>query len=355
MVPLAFLVGVLRSRLARSGVGDLLLALGRGTPIRDALAGALADPTLEIAYWLPEQARYVSAEGKPLPEQPDGRGDDARRARGPADGCAPARPDCSPTSRSSSTRSPRPPGSGSTTSGSRRSCARRSRSSRRSSTPLRRCSARSTATARIANLNDAAWQRERLRRGERRQGPAVLGRLRRPGGASEARRRFEEAAPAHEAASFEHTFVNQLGERLTIAWSTAPLYEEDGSVRYVVCGGLDITERERQHRAAPGQRGAPAGRDRRVAGRDRRVRPRRHDHPLEPGCGADLRLDGRAGGRREGQAPAAGSRSGAGRALSPRPRRRGLHGRREHEGAQRRVVRQRRDRRSADPRLGRAT
>ena len=74
MVPLAFLVGVLRSRLARSGVGDLLLALDRGTPIRDALAGALGDPTLEIAYWLPERERYVSADGKPLPEQPEGRG-----------------------------------------------------------------------------------------------------------------------------------------------------------------------------------------------------------------------------------------------------------------------------------------
>jgi PAS domain S-box-containing protein len=43
-----------------------------------------------------------------------------------------------------------------------------------------------------------------------------------------------------------YLFVNQLGERLTIAWSTAPLYDDDGSVRYVVCGGLDITERQRQ-------------------------------------------------------------------------------------------------------------
>ena len=74
MVPLAFLVGVLRSRLARSAVGDLLLALDRGRPIRDALAVALGDPTLEIAYWLPERERYVSADGKPLPDQPEGRG-----------------------------------------------------------------------------------------------------------------------------------------------------------------------------------------------------------------------------------------------------------------------------------------
>ena len=66
MVPLAFLAGVLRSRLARAAAGDLLLALGRGTPLRDALADALRDPTLEIAYWLPERNRFVSADGKEI-------------------------------------------------------------------------------------------------------------------------------------------------------------------------------------------------------------------------------------------------------------------------------------------------
>ena len=64
---------MLRSRLARSGVGDLLLELGKGTPIRDAIARALHDPTLEIAYWLPEGGRYVTAAGKPLPEASDAR------------------------------------------------------------------------------------------------------------------------------------------------------------------------------------------------------------------------------------------------------------------------------------------
>ena len=68
LVPVAFLAGVLRSRLARAGVGDVLLALAGGTPIRDAMAQTLGDPTLEIAYWLPESGRYVSADGKPLVE-----------------------------------------------------------------------------------------------------------------------------------------------------------------------------------------------------------------------------------------------------------------------------------------------
>ena len=48
---------------------------------------------------------------------------------------------------------------------------------------------------------------------------------------------FEEAAPFHREAGFEHTFVNRAGQVLTIAWSTAPLYDEQGNVRNVVCGG----------------------------------------------------------------------------------------------------------------------
>ena len=48
----------------------------------------------------------------------------------------------------------------------------------------------------------------------------------------------------------KHTFVNPRGEERTIAWSTAPLHDEHGNVRNVICGGLDVTERERQlHRA----------------------------------------------------------------------------------------------------------
>ena len=66
-VPFAFLVGLLRSRLSRAAaVSDLVARLGRGRPapgLRDALAEALADPSLSLAYWVPEQDGYVDAEG----------------------------------------------------------------------------------------------------------------------------------------------------------------------------------------------------------------------------------------------------------------------------------------------------
>jgi signal transduction histidine kinase len=79
-VPFAFLFGLLRSRLTRAGaVGDLVARLTdaperRGT-LRDALADALGDSSLELAYWIPSRDSYVDADGSPveLPRGGSGR------------------------------------------------------------------------------------------------------------------------------------------------------------------------------------------------------------------------------------------------------------------------------------------
>ena len=67
--PLVFLGGLLRARLVRAKVGGLVVELG-GTPggdgLRDALARTLPDPTVEVAYWIPEEARYVDEHGRAL-------------------------------------------------------------------------------------------------------------------------------------------------------------------------------------------------------------------------------------------------------------------------------------------------
>jgi signal transduction histidine kinase len=78
-VPVAFLGGLLRSRLARAGVGELVVELRSATTPADvqaALARALRDPSLMLAYWLSDEGRYVSAEGAPVevPEGGVGRG-----------------------------------------------------------------------------------------------------------------------------------------------------------------------------------------------------------------------------------------------------------------------------------------
>jgi signal transduction histidine kinase len=64
-VPLGFLAGLMRASLSRAGaVSELVERLGRERGgVRDALARALGDPTLELAYWLPEDGRYVDAAG----------------------------------------------------------------------------------------------------------------------------------------------------------------------------------------------------------------------------------------------------------------------------------------------------
>jgi signal transduction histidine kinase len=69
-VPFGFLVGLLHSRVSRAtAVGDLVARLGdadRREGLRDALADALGDPSLSLAYWVPEQSRYVDAAGQPV-------------------------------------------------------------------------------------------------------------------------------------------------------------------------------------------------------------------------------------------------------------------------------------------------
>jgi signal transduction histidine kinase len=79
LAPLVFLVGVLNARLRQASVGDLLLELHRNPApdeLRAALARALRDPSVELAYWLPDFESYADLEGRPV-VVPD---DDPRRA-----------------------------------------------------------------------------------------------------------------------------------------------------------------------------------------------------------------------------------------------------------------------------------
>jgi signal transduction histidine kinase len=67
LVPFAFLAGLLRSRVAgAAAVSSLVGRLGgeRHRSLRDELAEALGDPSLELAYWTP--AGWVDADGAPF-------------------------------------------------------------------------------------------------------------------------------------------------------------------------------------------------------------------------------------------------------------------------------------------------
>jgi signal transduction histidine kinase len=93
-LPVVFCWGLLSTRLARSAVGDLVVALDRPLPpggLRAALTQTLADPALEVAYALEREPRgveehrdgayrWVDSGGLPVAWPPPGAGRGARVA-----------------------------------------------------------------------------------------------------------------------------------------------------------------------------------------------------------------------------------------------------------------------------------
>jgi signal transduction histidine kinase len=77
LVPFAFLAGLLRSRVVgAAAVSALVASLGdagqRRGRLRDALSDALGDPSLELAFWLPERGGWVDEAGAPVALPGDG-------------------------------------------------------------------------------------------------------------------------------------------------------------------------------------------------------------------------------------------------------------------------------------------
>ena len=72
LLPLAFLVGLARSKLIRGqALGRMLERVAHETdPVKmqEAVAEALGDPSVELAFWLPDTRQYVDARGLPTSE-----------------------------------------------------------------------------------------------------------------------------------------------------------------------------------------------------------------------------------------------------------------------------------------------
>jgi signal transduction histidine kinase len=79
LVPYLFLGALVRARYVQGGaVGALVARLAEAPAernLRDALAEALDDPSLELHYWLPERRQFVDSRGRPVeaPEEGSGR------------------------------------------------------------------------------------------------------------------------------------------------------------------------------------------------------------------------------------------------------------------------------------------
>lgn len=75
-LPVAFLIGLFRSRLIRGqALGRMLEKVAHeNDPVRmqEAVAEALGDPSVELAFWLPEPKRYVDVRGLAIDAPPAG-------------------------------------------------------------------------------------------------------------------------------------------------------------------------------------------------------------------------------------------------------------------------------------------
>ena len=79
VVAVGFVVGLRQSRIARGNVADLVLELGASpgpARLRDVLAKALRDPSLQVVFAVPEKGVFVDAAGR-IVALPEGRPDRA--------------------------------------------------------------------------------------------------------------------------------------------------------------------------------------------------------------------------------------------------------------------------------------
>src|SRR5581483_8839927 len=67
-IPIAVLAALVQRRLARGAVAGLVVELEgvSAVDLRGALARALGDPSLQLAYWVPAAGRYVDSDGRPV-------------------------------------------------------------------------------------------------------------------------------------------------------------------------------------------------------------------------------------------------------------------------------------------------
>ena len=253
-VPIAFLAGVLRSKLSRTAVADLLLALGRGEGLRDAISRALRDPTLEVVYWLPERDRFVWHDGNEFFDEGGPRiaryvSRNGRRVAALLhDPTLAEEPELIDAVAEAA---------GLWLENERLQAELRAQleflETIVNTAPSLLCSL--DTEGRIANLNDACRLAAGSEDEEELRWQYFWDVFIAPEERDEVMDLFAAAAPDFEPGAFERTFVNLKGEQVTIAWSGAPIRDDRGEIRNVVLGGLDITLRRQRELELEVERG----------------------------------------------------------------------------------------------------
>jgi PAS domain S-box-containing protein len=244
-VPLSFLAGVLRSRLDRAAAARMLVSLDAGVQLRDALAEALHDPSLEIVYRLDDRGRWVDADGRVVGEpaasprrsttaiERDGR-TVAVLLHDPTLDAEPELVDFIVA------------GAGLSLDNVRLQADLRAQF-------LMLETVANTAPSllvvvdtegRILTLNRATLEASGVDDEKLILGSHFWEVFIDPADRAEMVQQFHEAAPDFTAAPYENTFTNARGEQLVIEWRSAPITDASGRVTSIVAGGIDITERK---------------------------------------------------------------------------------------------------------------
>ena len=250
-VPVALFLGILHTRLERSSVAEVVRALQAGTPLRDSLATALRDSSVDVVYRLDRSrglggAAWVDAEGRAVadPTEDAGRGIELIEQDGEAVAAV--------TYEASLTVQPELVDAVVAAAGL---AIRNERLQAELRAEIRLAGALADTApslltnvdtdGRILKLNEAT-----LRASGYEDDVDVRGRLFWEVFIDEAEReamveRFMAAAPDFPATEYENAFTNTRGERLVIYWRSTPVVDEHGKVVSIVAAGLDITERHR--------------------------------------------------------------------------------------------------------------
>jgi PAS domain S-box-containing protein len=246
-IPFAFLYGILRSRLAQGSVAKLAVAVAQRYPLRDAIAETLGDPSLELAYAVDDGQIFVDRDGRrfELPRPGSGRtatlvGKDGRTVGALVH-------DSSLTDRPELLRSV------AATVGLALDNERLEADLRAQYDFL--LAVVDTAPSLLVSLDTDGRIRNLNQAAAAAAGRADPDDLRDSFfwdvyiGADEREPmigRFREAAPDFPAAHYENVFMDAGGVLRAIAWRSAPVVDDTGTVVRIVCGGLDITERKKQ-------------------------------------------------------------------------------------------------------------
>ena len=246
-VPLSFLFGILRTRLARSSVTDVVLALQMGVPISQAMADALGDPTLEVTFRRAAGDEWVDADGKRVMEPAASPGRQVTMVERGGEPIAALTHDDSLLNAQDLLDAVAAAAGLSIQN-------ERLQAELRAQVTMLRAVTETTPSllvhvdrqGRIDGLNAAATNAAGVRDDSEALGREFWDVFIDPDERAAVRERFFDPDIVSTRRDFEDTFTNARGERRVITWQTAPVFAEDGSLESVVAGGIDITVRVRR-------------------------------------------------------------------------------------------------------------